>query len=855
MRVRNSETASSSSQLSDGPVRSGSLTTSVESSTRSDDHPAAGVEAASTVRISEPVRGWRVALLPSSYAPNLGGVEELTSRLAGELTRRGARVLVVTNRWPHDLPAQEVLDTIPVRRVVFVGPGSGIRPMLRFGVGFPVALFEVVRSLRRLEPDVVHVQCVSVAALYAWLGARLLRTPLVVSLQGELTMDAHQVYQRSRFLRWLLRRLLRHADAVTACSTQTLTEAEQAMRIETGERGTVIYNGVDLEEFEQPAADRAADRYILGIGRHVPEKGFDVLIRAFAQLDRDDVRLVVAGDGPELPALGKLAAELGIAERVELPGRTDRARTVELFHGCELFVLPSRHEPFGIVNVEAMASGKAIVATNVGGVPELVEDGVNGVLAPAGDPVALAGAIRRLLDDDDLRRRLGDAGRRRVRDFAWQVIARQYTSVYRSVTRHTNPAVLDDAGGRPRFRVAYVGHTAVASGGELALVRLLGGLSDVEPHVLLGADGPLVTQLKRRGVEVEVLPLDPRAGKVARQVVRPGRLPLAAVLATVRYVWRLSRRLKELDPDIVHTNTLKAAVYGGLAGRLARVPVVWHIRDRIAPDYLPRSAVIAVRLLARFVPAAIIANSQATRRTLGRPRRLIAVVPSPVVYDAVEPEDWTGDPPEGPLVVGIVGRLAAWKGQDVFVRAFAEAFPEGDERALIVGGALFGEDDYATELLALVDELGLSERVELTGHVDDVPAQLERMHLVVHASVLPEPFGQVVVEAMAAGRAVIASAEGGPLEIIRSGVDGVLVAPGDVAALAEAMRRLATDPQERDRLGQAARASVERFAPERVGRQVEDVYRAVSRHMKAAWQSASLDLAPSDEHGAAVVSP
>jgi len=101
-----------------------------------------------------------------------------------------------------------------------------------------------------------------------------------------------------------------------------------------------------------------------------------------------------------------------------------------LFDGCELFVLPSRHEPFGIVNMEAMASGKAIVATSVGGVPEIVRDGENGMLVPPDDPQALADAINRLLDDDPLRRRLGQAGRARAWNFAWSTITDQYLAVY-----------------------------------------------------------------------------------------------------------------------------------------------------------------------------------------------------------------------------------------------------------------------------------------------------------------------------------------------------------------------------------------------------------------------------------------
>ena len=137
---------------------------------------------------------------------------------------------------------------------------------------------------------------------------------------------------------------------------------------------------------------------------------------------------------------------------------------------------------------------------------------------------------------------------------------------------------------------------------------------------------------------------------------------------------RLSRRIRALDADIVHTNSLKAALYGGVAGRLARVPVVWHVRDRIADDYLPTSAVRLVRTASRFLPTAVVANSAATLATLpGHRRGRVRLQPDRSRCGGVT----TGsEPSEQPTTttIGVVGRLAPWKGQHVFLDAFAEAF-------------------------------------------------------------------------------------------------------------------------------------------------------------------------------------
>ncbi len=164
----------------------------------------------------------------------------------------------------------------------------------------------------------------------------------------------------------------------------------------------------------------------------------------------------------------------------------------------------------------------------------------------------------------------------------------------------------------------------------------------------------------------------------------------------------------------------------------------------------------------------------------------------------------------------------------MFLRAFAAAFPGGDERAVIVGSAMFGEDDWAAGVPALAESLGVGERVELTGFVDDVAALYPRLDAVVHASTIPEPFGQVVVEAMAAGLAVVAADAGGPAEVITDGVDGLLYPMGDAEALASRLRALAADPALRARLGEAGRRRAQDFTPERVAAQVADVYRTVT---------------------------
>jgi glycosyltransferase involved in cell wall biosynthesis len=376
----------------------------------------------------------RPAIFASSFHPHVGGVEELVRQLAHHQIESGAVPVIHTSRWPRSLPSRERWDDLEIRRHSYRTPEGSIRKLATAAAANPFVLLAIVRQLRSDGADLVHVQCVSEGAWFAYEAARLLQLPLVVTLQGELTMDASGIYQRSALLRRTLRLVLERADAITACSGATLREAESWASIDLGARSRVVHNGVATREFVASDPRRSgAHPFILAVGRLVPQKGFEVLIDAFALLADDpmfDWNLVVAGDGPEMGALSDRVARMKLSQRITLVGRTDRRTTTDLFTSAALFVLPSRHEPFGIVVLEAMAASTPVIATAVGGVPEFVEDGVNGLLVPAGDVRALAYAIRRLWSTRELSATLARNGRSLADRFDWSAIERQYREVY-----------------------------------------------------------------------------------------------------------------------------------------------------------------------------------------------------------------------------------------------------------------------------------------------------------------------------------------------------------------------------------------------------------------------------------------
>jgi len=389
--------------------------------------------------------------------------------------------------------------------------------------------------------------------------------------------------------------------------------------------------------------------------------------------------------------------------------------------------------------------------------------------------------------------------------------------------------------------VLFFDHTAALGGGEIAMANLISHLdrNKVKPLVVLGAEGPLADRL-RPTTEIHVLPLS--AGVTTQKKDTLGFVSLFRVreaLSICRYVLGLARFIHTHDVALVHTNSLKADIIGGLAGRLARRPVVWHVRDRIEDDYLPKCAVRIFRRLSRVIPHYVIANSAATLRSLS-PRKGAgpAFVPPgrdlegkcAVVHDGTGQAFAEKLEPRQELHVGLIGRISPWKGQHIFIRAAAlvhRHFP--DARFFIIGAALFGEDRYDREVRRLPGRLGIESVVTFTGFRSDVQRATAELDVVVHASTKGEPFGQVIVEAMAAGKPVVATDGGGVPEIVLDGLTGILVPMGDAPAMAHAVCRILSDPSGAKAMGERARQRVaDHFTLAQTARRVEAVYTEMS---------------------------
>jgi len=285
---------------------------------------------------------------------------------------------------------------------------------------------------------------------------------------------------------------------------------------------------------------------------------------------------------------------------------------------------------------------------------------------------------------------------------------------------------------------------------------------------------------------------------------------------------------RRIDADVIHlNNNVESQPSGILAARLAGLPCVAHCRSFQRP--LP-----SLRWYASLVDHHV-AISTAVRQDLvelGVPEERISVVHDAVNVEEIRSEADRSAPREefgigeGEFLFGLVGRVVPWKGTIEFVEAAIQVLErEPRARAFVIGDASDGDPEYFDAVRALVRKSGLSKRIVLTGYREDVPALMKAMDLVVHASTVPEPFGMVLIEAMAVGTPVVATQGGGPEDIVEDGRSGLLVAPGSPAAIRDAVLELLNDPGRRAEMGRSGMERVaEHFSSLRYASQMMEIY-------------------------------
>jgi glycogen(starch) synthase len=362
----------------------------------------------------------------------IGGMQNHTAELTRALDRRGVVQTVLTTRPPTAPHFQRLGDHA---RVIRLG-----LPVRRFRQLYgPQAA--IIAPILALRADVVHVHLgEDLAVLPAGAAAaRLRHLPLVLTVHTSLRHTLAVSDLRSAILKALggpIERLGEHSAEAVLVITPRLCRLLVSDGVDEN-RIHVIPPGVNPSLFEGPFEDPfsgVGKPRVVFVGRLASQKGVGTLVSAAALLEDPSAQVLLVGDGPKRKALERRARRIGVGDRVRFEGFVAHERLPAAMAHADLLVLPSVYEELGTVLLEAMQAGLPIVASKTGGIPDVIEDGVNGMLVPPGEPEALARAIDRLLADRDLGRRLSEEAQGRAKDYDWEVLAERVLRVYQGVT-------------------------------------------------------------------------------------------------------------------------------------------------------------------------------------------------------------------------------------------------------------------------------------------------------------------------------------------------------------------------------------------------------------------------------------
>lgn len=708
------------------------------------------------------------------------------------------------------------------------------------------AFRRLLALIREQRVQVVHAH-LTYAVIWGVLACRLAKVPIVATLHVAPTSASG--FQRDSIREWLMIEFLRWRRATILAVSEAVRGAFVAKYNLPPYRIQVIHNGVKVVTFERRNPERGIQlrqqfrfpqnaKVLITVAVLRAPKGVDILLRALPAILRavPELRLLVVGEGPTRDSWTRLAAHLGVDEAVHWAGY--RQDVPALLAGSDLFVLPSREDAFPTVLLEAMAAELPIVATNVGGIPEIINSPAVGVLVPPRDPAALAKEITELLQQDKTRKTIAAAGRRRVvEQFSGQRWMDRLMTAYREATgERTGPlrvAVVEFAGKGGLIHYAFQLCRAMSSEGAAVTLltdenyeldalkhpfRLLKifRLWDPKADAGTGGRGDTGTMRRmRRGVKYYRAWKDLASHLESEKydVVQLGDIRFPADLFALR---RVRRRAKILG-DICH-NVMRFSGEGSFKApkaTLAAYRRIYRLFDRIFVHYeVNRAAFQSVFPSSSGNVAVIVHGNQelfgelrAPLRTANRLRTELGFLP-------------------GEEVVLFFGTLSSYKGIDLLLEAFVAVALRHTRSRLVIVGFPLPDFDLARHQ-ALAQSFGMGERVRILPRYVDSAEVSAWMEL---ASVVVFPYREIYQSgalhlAQTFGAPIVATRVGATPDVIEHGVHGLLVEPGDADAMADAISSLLADPDLAKQLGQAGRIAAETaFGWSGIARQVLGVY-------------------------------
>lgn len=361
------------------------------------------------------------------------------------------------------------------------------------------------------------------------------------------------------------------------------------------------------------------------------------------------------------------------------------------------------------------------------------------------------------------------------------------------------------------YRILYIeGNGNLAGGGQISLLKLLKKLNreKFEPVVICPFKGNLTSRLESIGIKTIIIPMNP---------------PKKNLFSFIFSIKKLRSLFLKLKVNLVHANTSRSALYGGLAAKPLGIPVIWHVRVIESEGLYDR---FLVSLCTKLITVSMAVQKRFDWLLKKHPEK-IAVIHNGVDLQEFNPEINGNDVREEfdiPLdipVAGVLGNLIPWKGQKYFIQAAVEVIKTVPAARFLV----VGDGECRKKLESLTEKLGLKGKIIFTGRRFDIPRIIAAMDVVVNSSISPEPFARVVIESMATGKPVVAMNEGGIPEVIEDSVSGILIPPKNSSLMAQAIIGLFNDKEKARKIGLAARRNVEKkFSIEQNAKKTEEVY-------------------------------
>lgn len=388
----------------------------------------------------------KIWIVTSSYSPVLGGLQKVTTHLAESMQNRGHDLDVFTNHFPSALPAFEKINQVNVHRLRFFVPDIAdvlrgkIDLFLLSAIIFPFTLVNLFIRMLISPPDIVHVHFPAYHAVFINVLWRIFKFPLIVTFHGydvERLIASDDILKKdiafSKTIRKEVRRHLDYADFICAPSNYLLNKLLQ-FSPESIAKHKCIRNGIDLAMINRQAPMAYEGKYIFSAGRLVYAKGFDLLISAFSKVSvlHQDVKLIIAGEGDQKESLLDMIDQLQLNDKVLLLGFLPPEQIYQWMKGAEFVIVPSRQEGFGLTVVEALAAKKTVLATNVGAIPEIVEQAGFQALLVEADDEEMAANMNWMLDNPQ-EVKLVEITAKIANEFSWNSIVEQYLKIFDSL--------------------------------------------------------------------------------------------------------------------------------------------------------------------------------------------------------------------------------------------------------------------------------------------------------------------------------------------------------------------------------------------------------------------------------------